>query len=212
MRTDRLLALSDGVFAIALTLLVLELPVPEDSHDLAGDLLKRWPSFVAYIVSFVTLGIVWINHHALMDRVERADRGLLELNLLLLLLVAVVPWPTGLIASYLRDDEQAGAAAVVYGVTMLLLSLSFAGIRGYVQWRDDLTHPDIRPGLGKAVRRSLVGPVAYAVGTVLATASPSGAFGVFAAIAVYFAVTGRGPAPSMVAQGSRSADGGASPN
>ena len=116
MRTDRLQALADGVFAIALTLLVLGLPALAGSTDLRADLLSHWPSYAAYVVSFVTVAIVWVNHHALFDVVRTADRTLVELNLLLLLFVSVVPWPTGLVADHLRDPAQARAAAVTYGL------------------------------------------------------------------------------------------------
>src|SRR3954451_8260538 len=117
MRTERLQTLADGVFAIALTLLVLELPSPpETTNDLAGDLLRAWPSYAAYVVTFVTLSIAWVNHHRLMDAVARADHTLLELNLLLLLFVALAPWPTGLLAEHLQNGAQSSsAAAVVYG-------------------------------------------------------------------------------------------------
>lgn len=107
MRTERLQTLADGIFAIALTLLVLSLPVPKGSRHLAHDLVLQWPSYAAYVVSFVTIAIAWINHHALMDGIERADRTLMELNLLLLLCVALVPWPTTLLA----DTCATGARA-----------------------------------------------------------------------------------------------------
>lgn len=191
MKTERLQALADGVFAIAITLLVLELPHPEGAGDLAGDLLGAWPSYAAYVVSFLTVGIVWINHHALLDRVAAADRTLLELNLLLLLFVGLVPWPTGLVASYLRDPDQAGTAAVVYGLGMAAMAGTFAVIWVYLQHRDDLAHPDARPGLDRAVRRSLVGPAAYVAGTAIAPFSAAGSFAVYAGIALYFALSGR---------------------
>lgn len=193
MRTDRLQALCDGVFAIAATLLVLDLPVPEDSRHLARDLLDQWPSYAAYVVSFVTIGVIWINHHALMDRVLAADRVLLWLNLLLLLCVGLVPWPTRLVATYLDAADEASAAAVVYGIVMFLLSGSFTLIWLWLQRRNDLAHPDARPRIGAAIRRSLVGPGAYAVATLVALVSAGAAFVLFALAAGFFAVTGRGP-------------------
>lgn len=191
MRTERLQALADGVFAIAITLLVLELPHPEGSDDLAADLLDAWPSYAAYVVSFVTIGIVWINHHALLDRVAAADRTLLELNLVLLLFVGLVPWPTGLVATYLRNPDQAGAAATVYGLGMAMMAGSFALVWTYLQHRADLAHPEARPALAAAARRSLVGPVAYLAGTAVAPLWAPGAFAVYTGIAVFFAISGR---------------------
>lgn len=191
MRTDRLQALADGIFAIALTLLVLTLPVPEHSARLAHDLVHQWPSYAAYAVSFVTIAIVWLNHHALMDGVLRADRTLMWLNLLLLLFVALVPWPTNLLARYLKDAGQSSAAAVTYGVVMTALSLAFTSIWLWLARTEDLAHPDLRPRIGSAVRRSAVGPAAYAAGTLVATASAPVAFALFALVAVFFAFSGR---------------------
>src|ERR671937_1127352 len=95
MRTARLEAFSDGVFSIAATLLVLELRVPApDPVGLAAALLRQWPSYAVYAVSFLTIGIIWVNHHALFDLLRKVDRPLLFLNLLLLLCVAAVPFPT----------------------------------------------------------------------------------------------------------------------
>lgn len=91
MRTERLQGLADNVFAVALTLLALQLPLPRGSRHLTHELTRQWPFYAAYVVSFVTVAIVWINHHALMDRVRQIDRSVLEFNLLLLLFVAVIP-------------------------------------------------------------------------------------------------------------------------
>jgi uncharacterized membrane protein len=191
VRTERLQTLADGIFAIALTLLVLELPVPADSSDLAHDLVDQWPFYVAYVISFVTIAIVWINHHALMDRVARTNRALMELNLMLLLFVALVPWPTGLIAEYLRVPDQSSAAAVTYGLVMLLMSASFTAIWLYLSREADLAHPDARPAIGRAVRRSAVGPALYAAGTTIALINAYVAFAVFGLVALYFAISGR---------------------
>jgi uncharacterized membrane protein len=198
MRTDRLQALADGVFAIALTLLVLELPAPaHDTTDLAADLVHAWPFYAAYVVSFVTLGIVWVNHHRLMDAVARADRTLLELNLLLLLFVGLVPWPTGLLAEHLRDHTQSSAAAVTYGVVMTLMSGTFTVIWLRLTHRSSLLRDTDRSTLRRAVRRSAIGPIAYAISTGIAVVSAPVAFALFALTAVFFAVSGRGDAPAL---------------
>jgi uncharacterized membrane protein len=199
MRTDRLQALADGIFAIALTLLVLELPVPAHSEDLARSLVHQWPFYAAYAVSFVTLAIVWVNHHSLMDRVERGDRTLLELNLLLLLFVALVPWPTGLLAEYLREPDQSSAAAVTYGLVMLLMAGSFTLIWIYLQRHSELAEPGVRPLLRRSLRRSLVGPAIYAAGTAIALVSAPAAFALFAFAAAFFALSGRSAGAAGVA-------------
>lgn len=201
MRVERLQALADGVFAIALTLLVLELPTPHDPTHLGRELLHQWPFYLAYVVSFVTVGIVWINHHRLMDTVATADRALLELTLLLLMFVAAVPWPTGLLAEYVRDPGRGSAAAVTYGLVMTLMSASFTLIWLRLDRRRELAHPPARPQLRRALRRSMVGPVVYAVSTAVAVVSAPVAFALFALVAGYFAVSGRTTASTRAGAG-----------
>jgi uncharacterized membrane protein len=191
MSTERLRTLADGIFAIALTLLVLELPVPLHSTDLAHDLLAQWPFYAAYVVSFVTLAIVWVNYHALLDGISITDRALIELNLLLLLFVAVVPWPTGLLAEYLREPEQSSTAAITYGVVMTAMSGTFTLIWVRLARTQHLLHPPVRARLRGALRRSAAGPAAYAASTVIAIFNATAAFTLFAAVAVYFALSAR---------------------
>jgi uncharacterized membrane protein len=107
MTTNRLEAFSDGVFAIAITLLVLELSVPT-GDNLWHQLKEEWPSFASFFVSFWVIGIIWVNHHAVLDHLARADRGVLYLNLLLLFTVVFIPFPTALMAEHLKSgaDEE----------------------------------------------------------------------------------------------------------
>src|ERR671922_86848 len=109
--TARIEAFSDGVFAIAITLLVLELKVPLDG-PLSVALRRQWPSYIAFLLSFTFIGIMWVNHHRLFTQIRRADDGLLFLNLLLLLGVTVVPFPTSVLARHLGTVEGRTAAAV----------------------------------------------------------------------------------------------------
>jgi uncharacterized membrane protein len=127
MSLGRLEAFSDGVFAIAITLLVLEIPVPTVAPGgLSETLLDQWPDYAAYVVSFAIIGIIWINHHSVFGYVERVDRGLLFLNLNLLLWVALIPWPTSLLAEYMQSGgSNERAAALVYATTMTLMGASF---------------------------------------------------------------------------------------
>lgn len=191
MQTGRIQGLADGIFAIALTLLVLVLPVPTGSRHLAHDLLRQWPFFAAYVVSFVTLGIVWLNHHTLMSSVAEADRTLLELNLLLMLFVAVVPWTTHLLAAYLREGVPSTAAAMAYGIVMLAMESSFAAIWLRLNRADHLAQPHVRSRLQSATRRSLAGPLFYVVGTAVALLSATVAFAIYAAAALFFALSWR---------------------
>src|SRR5207237_5637198 len=112
----------------ASTLLVLELRVPPESPDLVGELLHLWPAYAAYFVSFLTIGIIWVNHHTLLEHCKRVDRRFLYLNLLLLIAVGIVPFPTSLVDQYILSEHGATAALVVYGLGGLLIALEFTGV------------------------------------------------------------------------------------
>ena len=128
MRTSRLEAFSDGVFAIAATLLVLELRVPPETSDLPAALLHLWPAYAAYLVSFITIGIIWVNHHTLLEHCRRVDRRFLYLNLFLLVTVGIVPFPTSLVDQYILSEHGATAALVVYGLGAVLIAIAFTGV------------------------------------------------------------------------------------
>ena len=109
---DRTVALSDGVFAIAITLLIIEVRVPDsEAGELARDLANQWPTYAAYVVSFAIIGIIWVNHHDIFERIATVDRSLLFLNLGLLLTVAFLPFPTALLGDYIRQGDNAHIAA-----------------------------------------------------------------------------------------------------
>jgi len=97
-QTARLLTFSDGVFAIAATLLILDVQLPENSESLAHQLLQLWPSYGAYAISFVTIGIMWVNHHAIFEQINRVNRTFLVINILFLLVIAFIPFPTRVLA------------------------------------------------------------------------------------------------------------------
>jgi uncharacterized membrane protein len=194
--TARVEAFSDGVLAIAITLLVLEIRVPDVPKDstLAHELLSLWPKYAVFAVSFVTIGIMWINHHALFQGVARVDRALLFINLLLLLSISFVPFPTAVLGDYLRDADAGHAAAALYGANMLLVGIGFLAL-----WRHLLAHPELRApeltdgGVRQALRRTIIGPVTYAIAALVALISAPVALVLFAALAAYFA-TGYVPA------------------
>ena len=127
MSTNRLEAFSDGVIAVAVTLLVLniEVPAPGSGHSLGHELLHQWPTYAAYVTSFITIGIIWINHHAMISRLGRADHTILMLNLLLLLSIGVLPFGTNLIATYLREGHGENLAAAIYAGLFLAMSIAF---------------------------------------------------------------------------------------
>ncbi len=132
LNTNRTEAFSDGVFAIAATLLVLELEVPHvEPGGLSDALLERWPSYATYVVSFLTIGIIWVNHHAVMERIKSVDRLLLFLNLVFLMAVAAIPFPTALLADYLQAGHDEGLASAIYGTTMAAMGIAFGIVWAY---------------------------------------------------------------------------------
>jgi len=135
MTTRRLEAFSDGVFAIAITLLILDVHVPEDMTHAAAALRAQWPSYLGYAVSFAVIGIIWTNHHAALAYVGRVDRGFQYLNLMLLAAVAFIPFPTALLARALQDGEGERVAAAVYGGASTAMGLSFGALWLYAAHR-----------------------------------------------------------------------------
>ena len=199
--TSRMEAFSDGVLAIAITLLVLEIhsPVVKQGESLAHALGHLWPKYAAFVVSFVTIGIMWINHHALFDRVARVDRALLFVNLLLLMSISFLPFPTAVLGDYIRDADQGRVAAVLYGANMTIIGLGFLALWWYLLRHAELRGPEFSDvAVREGLRRTIIGPVAYALSIVVALVSPPAALVVWGALAGYFAVgrVGRSQASS----------------
>ena len=143
LRTGRLEAFSDGVFAIAITLLVLELAVPAGSEDdLLGALADEWPAYLAYFVSFSTVGAVWFMHTVITEYLDHADSVLIRLNLLLLLVVSFLPFPTKLLGEYIHEFDPERIAATVYGIN-LLLSVVMVSVTWRYAVRGQLVRPDL---------------------------------------------------------------------
>ena len=170
MRTSRLEAFSDGVFAIAITLLVLEIHVPVDrGEDLWRALGQEWPSFAGFVISFVTIGIIWVNHHSLFDDITEADRTLLFLNLFLLLSVAFIPFTTALMADYLRESQGQDVAAAVYAGSFLLMAWGFAAIGVYLHRHGQLVGRPLRDAVRRQrLLRNSIGQFAYVLAIAVA--------------------------------------------
>lgn len=184
-------AFSDGVFAVAITLLALELKAPGGNGSLAHRLLEMWPAYLAYVVSFLTIGIMWLNHHTIFVHVVRVDRVLLVLNLVLLMFVAVTPFPTALVGDELAahlHGSDARTVMVAYGLLMIGMSIGFSGVWWYLVSHPAMLDERLEPA---AVRRSVpmfgAGFAAYIVATVLAFVSPLASLVFFGAIALYYA-------------------------
>src|SRR4051794_29311017 len=191
MSSRRTEAFSDGVFAIAITLLVLDLVVPTHAeaaeHGLAHALASEWPAYFAYLVSFLIIGIIWVNHHGMFDRVRFVDRPVLFANLLLLLTVSLIPFPTRLLADYLTAAEGSHVAAAVYSATMLAMGLSNALLWALLTRDGRLLHEGIDPHSARvALRRFAVGNVFY-LGTIgLSFVNATLTLAVHGALAIYY--------------------------
>ena len=174
--TRRLEALVDGVFAIAITLLVLEISVPivdsAEASDLVDALIDTWPSYIAYAVTFFIVGAYWINHHRLFFLLRGVDHTFLILNILCLMAIAIIPFPNAVVAEYLRDPALQGVAAALYGVAMLVLALLFNATWWYAHLRG-LFRKDVDPAkIRKVLRSYAVGPVVFALGIALSGWAP----------------------------------------
>lgn len=187
MDTNRLEAFSDGVFAIAITLLVLDIKVPPAGSALGRELLGLWPSYFAYTVSFVVIGAIWINHHAMFDHIVRADHTLLVLNTLHLLFIAFLPFPTAVLAQALHDGAGESVATAFYGGTLTVIGALVTVMWLYAAREHQLLDDRISPDEARRnSRRFLVGPVSYGVATLIALVVPWIALGIFVALNVFF--------------------------
>jgi uncharacterized membrane protein len=188
----RLAAFSDGVYAIAITLLVLDVKVPQVEHGLGAALAAQWPSYLGYVVSFVIIGIWWANHHRLLDGFARSDHALLQLNTLHLMCIAFLPFATALLADYLRHGgEESTAATAVYAGTLLFSALLFAATWLYGA-RAGLLRAELTPAAVSWVSRQFgVSLLCYAVALGLAFLLPSASLAICVAVALYYALPRR---------------------
>ena len=181
----RLEALTDGVFAIAITLLVIEIPVPsvEPGESLARAILDQWPSYGAYTVTFFLVGAYWVNHHRMFTLLKGVNHTFLLLNVVFLMAIAIIPFPNALLAEYTLELQLRSVAAAVYGLAMLALAILFnvvwwyAGGRGRLM-RDDCDDAKVR----KVLNSYLIGPILYLTGVILALVQP------IASLVLYFLI------------------------
>ncbi len=188
MSTGRLETFADGVLAIAATLLILNVDaqVGEGGEGLAAQLLHIWPSYVAYAVSFLTIGIIWANHHTVMHQIDRVDRTFLVLTVVFLMVVAFIPFPTRLIAENVRTDG-ARAAALMYGITLTLTAVMFSAIWFYASVGRRLLREDVDSRVVSGISRSyLPGPWIYLAATLIALANPTASVILFGLIALFY--------------------------
>jgi uncharacterized membrane protein len=184
----RLEAFSDGVFAVAITLLVLEIAVPGEEGDLAHEVGQLWPSFAAYAVSFLTIGIIWVNHHTVIDQIGHVDRRFLFINLFFLMVVAFIPFPTQLVAEHIQDGgADARDAALAYGFTCTFMAMSYGLMWAYAARGGRLLRPDADPRVVAGITRSFrPGVPLYLGSTLIALASPAVSVSLFVALAALY--------------------------
>jgi uncharacterized membrane protein len=193
---------SDGVFAVAITVLVFNLLAVADKTALPGaltfagheghpGLIHYWPAYLAYVVSFLTIGIMWLNHHTMFSQVTKVDRPVLVLNLLLLMGIVAIPFPTALVADHLTGSAggEANVAAVTYGLVMMVISLGYASVWIYLAAHQEALGARRRvhqPRL--STFRFTVGNAGYVVATLIALAWPVAALIIFGLLAVYYMI------------------------
>jgi TMEM175 potassium channel family protein len=187
MDTRRAEAFSDGVFAVAITVLVFNLLAINPRVLHYSDLTAAWPSYFAYVVSFLSIGIMWMNHHTMFAHISRVDRPVLVLNLFLLLAIVAIPWPTALVAKQLQHSGGA-PAAVSYGLVMILISIGFAGLWIYTVRHAEKLGGQVEPEtLRRSIPRFTGGLLAYVAGTIIAAAGlPVAALIIYGVLAVYY--------------------------
>ncbi len=188
--TARIEAFSDGVFAIAITLLVLDMKVPralDDGRTLASALGAMWPTYLAFVTSFSTILIMWINHHRMFTLIGRADDRLMFYNGLLLLGVTIVPFPTALVAEYLRHDGQKTAAAL-YNGTFIFIAICFNLLWRTAAVGDRLLYAHAsRQAVQRIFDAYRYGPLWYVIAFILAFVSVTASLVVNLALAIFFA-------------------------
>lgn len=196
--TGRTEAFSDGVFAIAITLLVLDIRVPEeDFEDLWRGIVHQWPAYLGYVTSFLTIGWIWLAHHGIFRRLRYANRQVMTINLLLLMAVSFLPYPTRLVAEGIRNDEAERAAVIFYGLSLLAIAVLFSALWGAVAQDRELLKPEVTDEEVRAIAVASSPSIGfYAALMALAIIAPRvAAFG-YLVIAIVAALRTRGDEPA----------------
>jgi uncharacterized membrane protein len=189
MRTSRMEALSDGIFAIASTLLVLDLVIPAaTSRHVGHQLLEQWPTYLAYLVSFATIGNAWLNHSVITEYLDRADPLLFRINLALLFFVSVLPFPTHMLAEYLSNQGAERIAVTVYGLNLLAISGSTSIIWHYALWQRLVSRDNSEEDVRALTSKLDPGLVSYAVAIGIGLWRPNIAVVLYLVIALFMII------------------------
>lgn len=208
MPKTRLEAFSDGVFAVAITLLVFNIDVPPLGRGPLWNALRHeWPSFAAYAVSFLIIGIIWVNHHGVFQQIARVDRPMLFLNILLLMAVVFIPFPSRMLSLYLQAGPDSHVAAAIYSATMVLMAVAMSLLWGYAVYHPDLLTEDVDPRVARStLPRFGAGTLVYLVTIGVAFISAAWCLAVHALIALYYVfdrVSSGGPTGAAVGRPDR---------
>ena len=184
----RLETLSDGIFAIAITLLVLTIAQPSNYRNLAHELSGLWPSLAAYVVSFSVIGIMWLNHHSVFSNIDEIDRGVVFLNLALLMTIVFIPYPTGVFGQALGKEQGERVAAAFYSIAMTVNGCAWAALWLYVS----VGRRRLEPSFPEGQRRMATvlftgGAIVYAVSVGVALINAYACLAFHAALAVFYA-------------------------
>jgi uncharacterized membrane protein len=196
--TGRLETFADGVFAIAITLLVLGIRTPAPDEDLATALVEQWPEFAAYVVSFLTIGIMWVQHHRLFNLIGRSNTTFAMINVGFLMFIAFVPFPTDILAQRLGSGVDAKLATFLYGGTMVAIAVMFNAIWLYASARNgQLLGGEATTARRAEARGYRYGVPVYLLITLLALINPVLSLIGFAAFATYWALPISGPSSEL---------------
>lgn len=190
--SGRLEAFSDGVFAVAITLLVLDLRPPDQPGEFLNELLVQWPSYVAYFAAFLVIGVVWLTHHALFSKIRFSSTRLMLHNLFHLLVTSVLPFTAAVVSSAFREGNRTDqlVGVIFFSIVSVALSLSWMGLTGYVARSPQLLiKPDDSIGIRKELRTQPLALIPAIVAAGIAAVSPLWGLIVFAASPVYYVAT-----------------------
>ena len=194
---------SDGVFAIAITLLVLELAVPEGDVENAGKaLLEQWPMYLAYVVSFASIGSAWLMHSLITEHLERTDSIFLRLNLLLLFFVSVVPFPTHMLSNFIHNPDAERIAATVYGINLIAMAAVLSALWHYARSEGLVKHERDDAELQSITRKLEPGLATYVAAILVGLLLPRAAVVLYGLIALYILIPFRA-IKNWVRRGSR---------
>ncbi|WP_262284331.1 TMEM175 family protein [Micromonospora sp. MA102] len=190
---SRVVAFTDAVIAIAVTLLVLEIRPPQDSRHLLSGLVTLWPSYLAYAVTFMLIGQVWANHHVMFDQIRTADRTVLFLNTVLLMDIAFLPFAASVLAQAFREGHGERVAVVLHGLTFELAAVLFNAIWAYARRRPQLLVATLDAAGARAIgRRFRLALTWIAAGTLLGALVPALGVTVIAAFIPFYWLPIRG--------------------